>query len=598
MRGRRAAPAKVRGPRRRIVPASCGQDAIVADARSRSQPGDRRRRCGRAKPSGPPILAASSARNHGLSLSTASAQPSQDYQRRELYLFALYRVLEAGLLALLVFGPVAKLQPQVGHEALVAGVSIVYFAVSLLLLMQARKAKSLTGPTLIGVGIDIVVATLVAHAVPSAGSGVALMLLFNVGSASLLLSLRTGLIVASLASAGLAIAYLWTLLVEQQQPRPLAELMMFTVSFLAIATLTHQLRVQMRATEALAERRGAEAIRLAEINELIIRRMRTGVLLVDREAQIRLANEAAMLLLGEGAAGTRHLAEAAPELALRLSEWLRSGLGNDTPLRLGGDQFEVVPRFARLLANSDNTLIFLDDTSLVSRRAESLTLAAMGRFSASLAHEIRNPLAAISYAAQLLEESRELPDGDRRMVQIIHQQCMRTNSIVESVLGLARRERATAEHIELVSFLRNFIEEFRQSVPDETDNITLAAPQPLVPALVDPKHLHQIVTAMVQNARRHGHLPGEPARITLHAYRLDDAPVIDIIDRGPGIPEAVVPQLFRPFFTTSEHGTGLGLYIARELCRANGASLDYVPVPGGGCCFRIGMPGQHTLLPA
>ncbi len=546
----------------------------------------------------PPILGGPPARNHGLSLSTASAQPAQDYQRRELYLFALYRVLEAGLLALLVFGPIAKLQPQAGHEALIAGVSIAYFAMSLLLLMQARKAKSLTGPTLTGVGIDIVVATLVAHAAPSAGSGVALMLLFNVGSASLLLSLRTGLIVASLASAGLAVAYLWTLLIEQQQPRPLAELMMFTVSFLAIATLTHQLRVQMRATEALAERRGAEAIRLAEINELIIRRMRTGVLLVDREAQIRLANEAAMLLLGEGAAGTRRLAEAAPELALRLSEWLRSGLGNDTPLRLGGDQFEVVPRFARLLANSDNTLIFLDDTSLVSRRAESLTLAAMGRFSASLAHEIRNPLAAISYAAQLLEESRELPDGDRRMVQIIHQQCMRTNSIVESVLGLARRERATAEHIELVSFLRNFIEEFRQSVPDETDNITLAAPQPLVPALVDPKHLHQIVTAMVQNARRHGHLPGEAARITLHAYRLDDAPVIDIIDRGPGIPEAVVPQLFRPFFTTSEHGTGLGLYIARELCRANGASLDYVPVPGGGCCFRISMPGQHTLLPA
>lgn len=533
----------------------------------------------------------------GLSPSPAT-QPTQDYQRRELYLFALYRLLEAGVLALLVFGPIATLQPQAGHEGLVAMVAAAYVVLALILVFQARKAKNVVTPTLIGVGIDIVIGALVAHAVPTATSGVALMLLFNVGSASLLLSLRMGLSVAGLASAGLAAGYLWTLLVEQQQPRPMAELMMFTVSFLAIATLTHQLRVQMRATEALAARRGAEAVRLAEINELIIRRMRTGVLLVDREAQIRLANEAAMLLLGEGAAGNRSLAEAAPELALRLSEWLRNGLGNDTPLRLGGDQFEVVPRFARLLANSDNTLIFLDDTSLVSRRAESLTLAAMGRFSASLAHEIRNPLAAISYAAQLLEESRELPDVDRRMVQIIHQQCMRTNSIVESVLGLARRERATAEHIELVSFLRNFIEEFRQSVPDETDNITLAAPQPMVPALVDPKHLHQVLTAMVQNARRHGHLSGEAARITLHTYRLDDAPVIDVIDRGPGIPDAVVPQLFRPFFTTSEHGTGLGLYIARELCRANGASLDHVPVPGGGCCFRISMPGQHTLLPA
>ncbi len=533
-----------------------------------------------------------------MSPSVTATQPTQDYQRRELYLFALYRVLEAGVLALLVFGPIATLQPQAGHGGMMAAVAAAYVVLALILVVHARQAKRVVAPTLIGVGIDIVVGALVAHAAPSATSGVALMLLFNVGSASLLLSLRMGLSVAALASAGLAIGYLWTLLIEQQQPRPMAELMMFTVSFLAIATLTHQLRVQMRETEALAARRGADAVRLAEINELIIRRMRTGVLLVDREAQIRLANEAVMLLLGESAAGNRSLAEAAPELALRLSEWLRNGLSNDTPLRLGNDQFEVVPRFARLLANSDSTLIFLDDTSLVSRRAESLTLAAMGRFSASLAHEIRNPLAAISYAAQLLEESRDLPDVDRRMVQIIHQQCMRTNSIVESVLGLARRERATAEHIELVGFLRNFIEEFKQSVPDETDNITLAAPQPLVPALVDPKHLHQVLTAMVQNARRHGHVSGESARITLHTYRLEDAPVIDVIDRGPGIPEAVASQLFRPFFTTSEHGTGLGLYIARELCRANGASLDYVPVPGGGCCFRISMPGQHTLLPA
>ncbi|MBL8263243.1 MAG: PAS domain-containing sensor histidine kinase [Xanthomonadaceae bacterium] len=533
-----------------------------------------------------------------LSRSPQTRPDRPDYQHRELSLFSLYRVLQAGVLVTLTFGPVAALVPKPGHEGQLAVVAIIYLVTSIGLFVMARRARGLTTPTVVGICIDVLVASLVAHASPSATAGVALMLLFHVGATSLLLPLRAALGVAVLAGAGLTAAFLWTLLVEQQTPRPFAELMMFTVSYLAIAALTHQLRNQMRATEALAEQRGAEAIRLAEINELIIRRMRTGVLLVDREAQIKLANEAAMLLLGEGAVGTSNLAEAAPELALRLSEWLRNGLANDTPLRLGGDQFEVVPRFARLLANSDNTLIFLDDTSLVSRRAESLTLAAMGRFSASLAHEIRNPLAAISYAAQLLEESKDLPDVDRQMVQIILKQCQRTNTIVESVLGLARRERATAEHLELVAFLRNFIEEFKQSVPDETNNISLAVSQPLVSALVDPRHLHQVLMAMVQNALRHGHMPGQAARITLHAYRLDDTPVIDVIDRGPGIPESVVPQLFRPFFTTSEHGTGLGLYIARELCRANGASLDHVPLPGGGCCFRITMPGQHSLLPA
>ena len=133
-------------------------------------------------------------------------------------------------------------------------------------------------------------------------------------------------------------------------------------------------------------------------------------------------------------------------------------------MQLSPDQPEVQPRFARLLADSETSLIFLDDATVVSRRAESLTLAALGRFSASLAHEIRNPLAAINYAVQLLEESRHIIDGDRRLLQIIHQQCQRTNGIVESVLGLARRERASPEHVDLNTFVRRFIDDYQQSL--------------------------------------------------------------------------------------------------------------------------------------
>src|SRR5690606_29872798 len=183
------------------------------------------------------------------------------------------------------------------------------------------------------------------------------------------------------------------------------------------------------------------------------------VLLVDSAGHIRLANESALALLrddddvhGHGVHG-QTLAQLAPDIALRLADWLRDGKTNDVALTYGPEQVEVLPRFARLRAHSDNTLVFLDDTSMLSRRAESITLAAMGRFSASLAHEIRNPLAAINYATQLLEESHDLTTSDRRLLQIIHQQCMRTNGIVESVLGLARRERAKPEHIELVGFL-------------------------------------------------------------------------------------------------------------------------------------------------
>ena len=112
-----------------------------------------------------------------------------------------------------------------------------------------------------------------------------------------------------------------------------------------------------------------------------------------------------------------------------------------------------------------------------------------------------------------------------------------------------------------------------------------------------PRHLQQVVTVLVQNALNYGRLPGESARIRVRVFNAEGRPTLDVMDRGPGIPDAVAAQLFRPFFTTSEHGTGLGLYIARELCRANQARLDYIPVPAGGSCFRLVLPGPHTLLP-
>src|SRR5690606_9472999 len=236
---------------------------------------------------------------------------------------------------------------------------------------------------------DIVAATLATHALPGVGAGIAMMLLFNVVAAAMLLRLRYGLAVAVLASLALVGEYIWTLLGSGGQPRSLAELTMFVASYLALAWLGHQIGQRARTSQQLADSRGAQVANLVEINELIIRRMRTGVLVVDGDTRITLANEAAMLLLGD----------AAPDPH------------DGRLLQLRPDQAEVQPRFARLLADSDLSLVFLDDATVVSRRAESLTLAAMGRFSASLAHEIRNPLAAISYAVQLLQESRGMDDA-------------------------------------------------------------------------------------------------------------------------------------------------------------------------------------------
>lgn len=516
--------------------------------------------------------------------------------RRELYFFSLYRVLEAGIVAALVFSPVAGVIGEPRSAALGGAVAVAYMVAAVILLLLGRNERWLLPLVFGGACIDILAATLATHALPSVAAGIAMMLLFNVAAAAMLLPLRYGMGVAVLASLALVGEFLWSAFADGERPRSLAELSMFVTSYLALAWLGHQIGQRARSSQQLAERRTAEVANLVEINELIIRRMRTGVLVVDADNRITLANEAASLLLADGAETQAGLNQMAPELARRLQRWRGGWQVDDTPLQLFPDQPEVQPRFARLLADSDLTLVFLDDTTVVSRRAESLTLAALGRFSASLAHEIRNPLAAINYAVQLLEESRNVDDADRRLLQIIHQQCLRTNGIVESVLGLARRERANPENLDLGAFVRRFVEDYRQTLSIETDSLEAIVPSQPVQALVDPRHLQQILTALVHNALKYGRIMDEPSRVRLRVFQDGRNAFVDVLDRGPGIPEAVVAQLFRPFFTTSEHGTGLGLYIARELSRANQATLDYVPVPGGGACFRVALPGPHTIL--
>ena len=521
--------------------------------------------------------------------------------RRELHFFTLYRLLEAALLALLIFGPVAGFIEQPRHPLLGQVIAPAYLTVACGLFLTGRRGDLRT-QALLGVICDIAFGVLAMHAMPAVGTGIALMLMFNIASAALLLPLRLGLGAGIAAALKVIGEFVWSDLVGGGNDRRPAEPVMFTLGFVAIALLTNFVGRQMRASQALAERRGMEAAGMAETSELIIRRMRTGVLLVDGDNGLRLANEAAMLLLGDTGDhpdGHRNISVDAPELARRLARWRSQGLPDETPLQLVPGMPEVVPRFARLHAGSDQTLIFLDDTSLVSRRAESMTLATLGRFSASLAHEIRNPLAAINYAVQLLEESHELPTSDRRLLEIIRQQGVRMNGIVENVLGLARREPAQAEALELIGFAHQFIDEYTASHPLEQDTLRASGTLPRVSALADPRHLHQVLTALVHNALTYGRMPGQAARVTLHvSVDASNAPVIEVLDRGPGIPESVASQLFRPFFTTSGHGTGLGLYIARELCRANQATLDYVPLPGGGGCFRIRLPGVNALLTA
>lgn len=519
--------------------------------------------------------------------------------RRELYFFNLYRVFEAVVFGGLVFSPVAVDWVQVARPLLGQSVVLAYIPLALLLLAATSRMHARPG-FWIGAALclDILAASLVQVSLVGASTAVPILLIVNVGAAALLLPLRQSLVLAALAALGIIVPPILTDYLGITQGRTGPEAGLFGVAYLALALLGHYLGRQMRETEALAEQRGADLLNLEQVNDLIIQRMKTGVLLVDDANRILRINESAWRLIGTPAPNERDLGSVAAELSRRLYHWRTSGRTDQSAVALAADVPEVIPRFTRLAPNDDShVLIFLDDTSLLSRRAEELTLTSLGRLSASIAHEIRNPLAAIRYSAQLLAESPELNDEDTRLVEIINNHCTRANDVVENILQLSRRERSRPESIDVNAWVLAFVDDYRQGNDLGGDQLRAITQNRRIEAMVDPQHLQQVVWNLVQNALRYGRQPNEPARVALVARLATDRgpPLIEVIDRGPGIPPRVAAQIFEPFYTTHEFGTGLGLYLAKQMTESSQATLEYVPVAGGGACFRITLSPVATL---
>lgn len=521
----------------------------------------------------------------------AARDPASEFGlRRELYFYALYRALEGALLVFVVFSPIAAEMVHLINPVLARGAAIAYLGLGLVLVVAASQSHlRLSVQAAMGLVLDIAIALLFFHVSDGIDTAIGLMMLVNIGAGALLLPLNVSLSLAAVMAIGGVTEYFFTGFGTRSGSRDLIESVMLAISYLAVAVLCNLLGRQMRDANLLAAQRGVDLANLSQLNELIIRRMRTGVLVVDAGNQIQLSNEAAWNLLGQPSPNEQYLGTLSPSLSRRLSDWQRGRDGASQPMQLPGEGIEVIPRFAKLSASDGLVLIFLDDASLVSRRAEELTLSTLGRLSASIAHEVRNPLAAISYSAQLLEESPDLPDTDKRLVEIILSHCNRMNGIIENVLNLSRRERSRPEQVDLSQWVRQFVDDYQASHHLDQNQLIAAPPPRRLYAVVDPAQLHQAVTVLVTNALNYGRLPSEPARITVGVRQALDygPPVVEVIDRGPGIPAKVAANIFEPFFTTHEHGTGLGLYIARQLCEANQAVLEYVPVPAGGACFRI-----------
>ncbi|WP_108470974.1 sensor histidine kinase [Rhodanobacter thiooxydans] len=510
--------------------------------------------------------------------------------RHELTFLNVFRLVQALVYVGLAFSPPGLGWPKLATPDFARTVAMLYLVFALGALLFNRRsmpyARTVVATTL---AVDIAAALLAIAAIHDARIGIAMMLAVNLSAGALILPLRLSSFFASLATLGM-LGH--TLFGTTGSPgdRDLLEAALFGLAYFATTTLCHVLGRQLRATEALAEQRSTDLANLAQVNELIIRRMKTGVLLVDDANRIHQINESAWMLMGNPGADQRDLGQLAPELSRRLYHWMTSGKLDETATQLADGVPEVVPRFTRLAPNDDShVLIFLDDTSLLSRRAEELTLTSLGRLSASIAHEIRNPLAAIRYSAQLLAESTSMDSTDQRMVEIINNHCIRLNEIIENILQLSRRERSRPETLDLGHWAQAFVEEYCQGNDLGADSLrAIANGSTPVAAVADPQQLQQVVWNLVQNALRYGRLPGEPARVMVVTRQGEHGvPILEVIDRGPGIAPKVAAQIFEPFYTTHEYGTGLGLYLARQMSDANQAALEYVRVAGGGSCFRL-----------
>lgn len=511
-----------------------------------------------------------------------------------LRFLTFYRLILAGsLTTIFILSDAAPLGQEV--PMLFAATGILYTAFALVAGFAARLRRPAFGwQTAVQILVDIVAITLLMHASGGLSSGLGILLVVAVAAGSLLMPGRPAFLFAAIATLAVlgqyGIAFLQNIAIPAGG---ITQSGLLGAAFFATAAMARMLALRLRESEELAEQRGVDLANLRELNERIVQRLQSGIVVVDPEGRVRLMNRTAWMQLGmpPEQAG-RPIAEIFPELHQHLNTWCKNPDWTPPILRPEGSETGLIPKFTRLgTASGMGAIISLEDSTALAEQAQQMKLASLGRLTASIAHEVRNPLGAISHAAQLLAESDQLGAGDQRLVQIVRNHAQRMNGIIENVLQLSRRRQNAPQQLELGSWLEHFLAEFNATLHTSAGQIQMHT-SGVVQAEMDPSHLHQVLWNLLQNALEHGGAHGQPVRIRINTGYLEPGgkPFIEVIDNGPGISPEARENIFEPFFTTAPQGTGLGLYIARELCESNQARLRYDAVPDGGSCFRIELP--------
>ncbi len=443
--------------------------------------------------------------------------------------------------------------------------------------------------------VDIVAIVILMHASGGISSGLGGLLVIFIGAASLVIPVIVSATLAAIATFFILGEQFYTQFSDLNSVANYPAAGILSGVIFALALATQPLARRIRTSEALARQFGVDLKNLSELNEYIVQHLRESIVVVDTSDGIRLINSSAMQLLGvEAAPPGTPLGTVTASLAEYIRTWREDlSLSSHPELTLitEGDNVRITAHLAPLGKDGQRKgpiLVFLEDVSQLNARVQQSKLASLGRLSASIAHEIRNPVGAMSHAAQLLGESSGLTDDDIRLTEIIRTHSSRVSHIIDNVLQLSRRESSRPERLALKDWLDDFASEFERTLELQEGEFSVGDLPADLEVRMDRGHLRQVLWNLCDNAVKYASETGG-IMVEIKGGRLtgQGRPYLDVLDCGLGVDKATADKIFEPFFTARSGGTGLGLYISRELCELNRATLLYLDRPGGGSIFRI-----------
>jgi two-component system sensor histidine kinase PilS (NtrC family) len=524
----------------------------------------------------------------------ADTASSDDLAWRVIGLLNVFRLLVPMVLIVLLLLNAPDRSVGTQLPGLFLGICVAYFTFALVCIQPIQRRWPATQwMALFPLAVDGLAITLLIHASGGIGSGLATLLFLPVGATATIVRPRLALLATAIITLGLLLETTLSTVTGISTVSDFVVTGLTGASLFALTLLAIPLANRLRASEALVQQRDIDLANLNELNQFIVQHLRESILVVDEDDRVRLINDrAARLLAGGKVSSGALLGEVSPRLLYLLEAWRRQehdrrDAAGEVVSADGGTV--IRPHFVALSRRGPGpVLVFLEDTSVVAERVQQSKLAALGRLSASIAHEIRNPVGAMSHAGQLLRDSPALTPDDRNLTDIIEKNAVRVSQIIENVLQLSRRDTTRQDRIDLSAWLDGFLAEFRATLQLADGRLNLEAEVPGLEVQFDPSHLHQVLWNLCDNALKHA--AGDAASpVLLRIGRIASSgrPYLEVADRGTGIDPANAERIFEPFFTNGTGGTGLGLFISRELCQTNGALLAYEARTGGGSVFRI-----------